>query len=73
MLESYLHVSHYCVFFLAISASFDSASDKISTWIRIVLLAIYLLWPLFITVFLYTKRNMLDDKEFIKKVREMFD
>ena len=73
MLESYLKVTHYCVFFLSISASFDSVDQKISTWIRIVFLSLYLLWPFFMIYFLKKKRKMLDDKDFNKKFKAMYN
>ena len=72
MIESYLKNTHYFVFFLAINASFDSNNDKIRTWILIAFLALYLLWPLFIILFLYKKQKVLDDKNFIKKFQVMY-
>ena len=67
MLESYLEVTHYCVVFLSISASFNLVSDTISTLIGIASMTIYSLWPVFIIVFLLKKRKMLDDFNFIKQ------
>ena len=72
ILESYLIVTHYCVFFLSIGTSFDSVSDTINTLAGTIFLPIYILWPFFMILFLYKKQRKLDDKDFIKRFEVMY-
>ena len=72
MTESYLKMSHSCIFYLAISASWAGLSEQASTGIRIALLALIVIWPFFLCVFLCVKRNQLDQAEFKRKFISMY-
>ena len=72
LLESYLIVTHYCVFFLRIGAGFDSISDTTSTLVGTVFLPVYILWPFVMILFLYKKQRKLDDKDFIERFKVMY-
>ena len=59
MIESNLKMTHNCIFFLYISGGFGELSDSLQTAVRILLLTIIVIWPFFLTGFLYCKRSQL--------------
>ena len=64
MIASNLGMTHNCIFFLYLSGSFDNTGEAVSSSIRIGLLAIVLIWPFFLTIFLYRNKDKLNDKKF---------
>ena len=53
MLESNLKMTHNFIFYLAISGGFYDSKKQMNTVSRIFLLALYCLWPIFMTFFLF--------------------
>ena len=72
MIESYLKMSHSCIFYLSISASYTSSRDKAGSIVRISLLTILIIWPFFVTAFLFKKRSQLETESFRRKFISMY-
>ena len=72
MIESNLKMTHNCIFYLAISGSFGKASDAVQTMLRIILLTIIVIWPFFMTGFLFFKRRLLHKLAFQQKFISMY-
>ena len=75
MIESYLEMTHSCVFYLSISAAtFASSSglEHASFYARIALLVIFVVWPFFVAAFLLSKRGKLDSIDFKRKFISMY-
>ena len=72
MIESYLKMSHSCIFYLSISASYTSSRDKFGSIVRISLLTILIIWPFFVTAFLFMKRSQLETESFRRKFISMY-
>ena len=73
LIESNLKMTHNCIFYLYISGSFVELQNSVSTAIRIVLLTIIVIWPFFMTAFLYFKRKRLDEPVFKQKIIAMYN
>ena len=73
MTESYLEMSHTCVFFMAISTDYVTFQDKISLVVRVTLLVILVIWPFFVLTFLLKNRKKLDTDSFKKKFISMYN
>ena len=73
MIESNLKMTHNCVFFLAITGAFDEVEDKVSTIATITILTIIVLWPVFMTIFLFCKQKKLDNAKFKRKFVSMYN
>ena len=73
MIESNLKITHNCIFFLAMGASFDSVDDSYATAIQIILFVIICIWPFFAVVFLCLKRKKLEDRSFKTKCGSMYN
>ena len=73
MIESNLKVTHNCIFMLYISGTFSDTVEKtLMTTVQLVFLVIIVVWPIFMIVFLYKKRDRLEEKEFKTKVVSMY-
>ena len=64
LIESNLKITHNAIFVMHLKASFESKSKTIATSFNILLLAIIVLWPFFLTIFLLVNRDRLEDKRF---------
>mmetsp|Transcript_23042 Transcript_23042/g.28579 ORF Transcript_23042/g.28579 Transcript_23042/m.28579 type:complete len:158 (-) Transcript_23042:62-535(-) len=73
MTESYLKMSHSCIFYFMISATFASAQDRVSSAVRITLLTILVVWPFFVTAFLLCNRKHLETAIFKRKFISMYN
>ena len=73
MIESNLKVTHNCIFMLYISGSFgESIENTVATAVQIVILTLIVAWPIFLILFLYNKRNKVNDQTFKAKVVSMY-
>ena len=72
MIESYLEMSHSCIFFLSISASFVASMESLGTIVQILLLVLFAVWPFFVTGFLKWNRRLLDNPDFKRKFISMY-
>ena len=72
LIESNLKMTHNCIFYLYISGGFMGIEETASSVIRIVLLTIIVIWPFFMTAFLYIKRKRLDERGFKQKIIAMY-
>ena len=66
-------MTHNCIFFLYISGGFVEIEETVSSVIRIILLTIIVIWPFFMTAFLYFKRKRLDEHVFKQKIIAMYN
>ena len=66
-------MTHNCIFFLYISGGFIEIEETVSSVIRIILLTIIVIWPFFMTAFLYFKRKRLDEHVFKQKIIAMYN
>lgn len=73
MIESNLKTTHNCIFFLYIAGSFDNFEDKLSTWMRIILLTIFVIWPFFLVIFLNYNKGRLEETKFKQKFFSMYN
>ena len=64
MIESYLKMTHSCIFYLFISATFASDEDTTKGVARIAILTLFFIWPFFVTGFLLNKRPELNKLDF---------
>ena len=72
MIESNLKITHNSVFFLAITGSFESTSDKVFTILTCALLVVIVLWPFFVTAFLLHNRKRLKSPRFKLMFQSMY-
>ena len=72
MIESNLKITHNCIFFLAIGASFQSSEYSFATSLRIILLIVIVTWPIFAAVHLYRNRERLNERSFRTKFQSMY-
>lgn len=72
MIQSNLKITHNSIFFLALTGSFETTQDKFNTALMMALLGIFVVWPIFLTVFLLYNRGELRKKEFKKKFESMY-
>jgi len=67
MIESNLEMTHSCVFFLFISGGFDNIKQTLNTVARVALLFIFVVWPIFLTIFIWFNMENLTAKKFKRK------
>ena len=72
MIEGNLKLTHMCIFYLYLNWSFEEVGDKIHSWVRIGILAMIVIWPFVIAIFLYCKRAKLEDPTFKGKFVSMY-
>ena len=72
-IESYLDTTHNCIFYLYIvGAIHTSLTEFFSILMRVILLTVFLIWPIFTSGFLYCKRGKLDEPIFKRKFISMY-
>ena len=64
MIESYLKITHNSIFFLYLNGRLDSEDNRIQLGVNIAIIAIFVLWPFLIYVFLMSFRTRLEEKTF---------
>ena len=72
MIESNLKITHNSIFYLLILGSFDSLKQTVSTIFTLAFLAVIILWPAFLTVFLLYNRKNLEKRPFQRKFHSMY-
>ena len=73
LIESYLVTAHNCIFYLYITGAVrTSVSGWLSVSVKVVLLAVVLIWTVFASVFLYCKRDRLEEPQFKRKFISMY-
>ena len=72
MVESNLKITHNSIFYLLMLGSFKSAKETISTIFTLAFLAVIILWPAFLTVFLLYNRKQLEKRPFQRKFHSMY-
>ena len=72
MIESNLKVTSDSFFYLFVNTDYNSFDKKIQSAIRIVIVAILIIWPLFVIGFLHWRRSELENEEFKKKFISMY-
>ena len=66
MIESNLKVTSNCLFYLFVNTDYDSFEMKVHSAIRIVILTILIIWPLFLIGFLHWRKSELENENFKK-------
>jgi len=64
LIESNLKTTHSCVFFLALEASYGTTVEWTTASIRVLMLIVIVIWPFFLTSFLYFKRAKINNGKF---------
>lgn len=72
MIESNLQIAHNCILFLYVNGSFDDLTAKYNTWLRILPLISFFVWPFFLLGFLYRNIKRLDEPVFKLKFVSMY-
>ena len=74
MIEAYLKMTHSCVFYLSIwvATAATSGFDDASFYIRAFVLAVFVVWPFFVTAFLWSCRKHLTEQNFKVKFNSMY-
>ena len=75
MIEAYLKMTHSCIFYLSISAatlSTTTGMEEASFYIYLVIFAFFVIWPIFVTAFLLSRRDQLEKKDFQRKFISMY-
>jgi hypothetical protein len=57
LIEGYLTITHNAIFFLYLKADFTSTKTTFTTSLTILVICLILIWPLFMTFFLFYNRG----------------